>query len=199
MLVIVAVLLARFVNWAAAADQPAHRRRLPESDALVRTETAKHRQAVASVISWVTIALIVRRGAARSPTSWPSRWARWSRPPRCLVRRWVSVRSASCRTCCRGFFIITEKQYGFGDLVALTVAGIATPADRHRRGRHAARSPNCAPATVRCSPSPTGRSSSRVNLSKDWARAVVDIPVPTTRDLQRRQLKLLHAVCENAR
>ncbi|PRC58731.1 mechanosensitive ion channel protein MscS, partial [Mycobacterium sp. ITM-2017-0098] len=28
-----------------------------------------------------------------------------------------------------GFFIIPEKQYGFGDLVALTVSGIALPAE----------------------------------------------------------------------
>ena len=28
-----------------------------------------------------------------------------------------------------GFFIITEKQYGFGDLVALTVTGVAAPAE----------------------------------------------------------------------
>ena len=35
-----------------------------------------------------------------------------------------------------GFFIITEKQYGFGDLVALTVAGIAAaPRARWRTSR----------------------------------------------------------------
>ncbi len=33
-----------------------------------------------------------------------------------------------------------------------------------------------------------------LNLSKDWARAVVDIPVPTTADLNAVN-ELLHAVC----
>jgi small conductance mechanosensitive channel len=81
-----------------------------------------------------------------------------------------------------GFFIITEKQYGFGDLVALTVAGIAAPAegtviDVTLRVTKL-RSTEGEVFTI-----PNGQIVKSVNLSKDWARAVIDIPVPTSADL----------------
>lgn len=58
MLLIAAVLAARFVTW--LANRVTRRLDLgfTESDALVRSEATKHRQAVASVISWVSIVLI---------------------------------------------------------------------------------------------------------------------------------------------
>ena len=82
-----------------------------------------------------------------------------------------------------GFFIIVEKQYGFGDLVTLTVVS-ATEASgtvenvtlRVTR----LRSPNGEVMTI-----PNGQIVKAVNESKDWARAVVDIPVSTSVDLSR--------------
>ena len=53
-----AILLARFINWAASKIVRRIDADFQESDALVRSESAKHRQAVASVISWVSIALL---------------------------------------------------------------------------------------------------------------------------------------------
>jgi small conductance mechanosensitive channel len=44
---------------------------------------------------------------------------------------------------------------------------------------------------------PNGNIVRSLNLSKDWARAVVDIPVPTNADLNRVN-EVLHQVCENA-
>jgi small conductance mechanosensitive channel len=44
---------------------------------------------------------------------------------------------------------------------------------------------------------PNGNIVRSLNLSKDWARAVVDIPVPTTVDLNRVN-ELLNEVCEAA-
>ena len=58
MLVIAAMLIARFVGWLTHRVTARIDERFQESDALVRSETTKHRQAVASVISWVTIALV---------------------------------------------------------------------------------------------------------------------------------------------
>ena len=47
-----------------------------------------------------------------------------------------------------GFFIITERQYGFGDVVRLAVVGSASPAPaRSRTSRCASR--RCAPSTAR--------------------------------------------------
>jgi small conductance mechanosensitive channel len=81
-----------------------------------------------------------------------------------------------------GFFIITERQYGFGDVVAITATGSSTDASgtiedvtlRITRLRSA----NGEVVTV-----PNGQIVKVVNLSRDWARAVVDVPVPTTIDV----------------
>jgi small conductance mechanosensitive channel len=94
-----------------------------------------------------------------------------------------------------GFFIIVEKQYGFGDLVTLTVVS-ATEASgtvenvtlRVTR----LRSPNGEVLTI-----PNGQIVKAVNQSKDWARAVIDIPVSTTVDLNRVGEVLRHE-CEHA-
>jgi len=96
-----------------------------------------------------------------------------------------------------GFFIIAEKQYGFGDLVSLTVTGIAAEA----RGTvenvtlrvTRLRSTDGEVLTI-----PNGQIVKTVNLSKDWARAVVDIPVSTSADLNRVN-EVLHQECEHAR
>src|SRR5277367_565392 len=94
-----------------------------------------------------------------------------------------------------GFFLIVEKQYGFGDLVTLTVVS-ATEASgtvenvtlRVTR----LRSPNGEVLTI-----PNGQIVKAVNQSKDWARAVIDIPVSTTVDLNRVGEVLRHE-CEHA-
>ena len=69
MLLIGAVLAARFVTWAAQKVTERLDVGFAESDALVRSEATKHRQAVASVISWVSVVLIAIGSPCSSPTS----------------------------------------------------------------------------------------------------------------------------------
>jgi moderate conductance mechanosensitive channel len=94
-----------------------------------------------------------------------------------------------------GFFIIVEKQYGFGDLVTLTVVSATeasgTVEDVTLRVTRL-RSPNGEVLTI-----PNGQIVKAVNQSKDWARAVVDIPVSTTVDLNRVG-EVLRQECEHA-
>ncbi|MDT5205756.1 MAG: moderate conductance mechanosensitive channel, partial [Mycobacterium sp.] len=58
LVVIAAILAVRLVTW--IADQVTRQldEGFVESDALVRSEATKHRQAVASVVQWVAIVLI---------------------------------------------------------------------------------------------------------------------------------------------
>ena len=130
MLYLIGGLLAvRFVTWVANRITRRIDASFAESDALVRSEATKHRQAVASVISWVSIAadrdLVHRPDRRRSSLS---RSGRWSRRPRCSVPRSVSARSSVVQDLLSGFFIIVEKQYGFGDLVQLTMAAVTDDA-----------------------------------------------------------------------
>ena len=83
-----------------------------------------------------------------------------------------------------GFFIITERQYGFGDLIRLSVPGvpdqaIGTVEDVTLRV-----------TTVRTVDgevviTPNGQITQVTNLSRDWARAIVDVPVPVAADVNR--------------
>ena len=59
MLLIGAVLAARFVTWAAQKVSERLDVGFTESDALVRSEATKHRQAVASVIFLLSVVMIV--------------------------------------------------------------------------------------------------------------------------------------------
>ena len=95
-----------------------------------------------------------------------------------------------------GFFIITERQYGFGDVVSITVTGAGDPAtgtveDVTLRITQM-RSSNGEVITV-----PNGAIAKVVNLSRDWARAVVDVPVPTSVDVNQVN-EVLHEVGREA-
>jgi small conductance mechanosensitive channel len=79
--------------------------------------------------------------------------------------------------------LITERQYGFGDLVELTVTGGGT-------ARGTVEDVTLRVTRLRSGEGevyiiPNGQIVKALNLSKDWARAVVDIPVPTSADINR--------------
>jgi moderate conductance mechanosensitive channel len=196
LLLIGGLLAARFINWAANRIVRRIDAEYQESDQLVRTESAKHRQAVASVISWVSVAVLfvivivevtdvlaVPVGSLVAPAAVLG--AALGFGAQRLVQDLLS-----------GFFIITEKQYGFGDLVSLTVAGIAAPAEGTVEDVTLRvtklRSTEGEMFTI-----PNGQIVKTVNLSKDWARAVIDIPVPTSADLNLVN-DILHGVAEKA-
>ncbi|KKC05414.1 mechanosensitive ion channel family protein [Mycobacterium nebraskense] len=195
MVLIAAVLAARFVNWVAQHVTRQLNVGFAESDALVRSEASKHRQAVASVISWVSVVIIgiwvMMQIASVLQFSVGGLVA-----PATVVGAALGFGAQQLvRDLLSGFFILVERQYGFGDLVTLTVVS-ATEASgtvenvtlRVTR----LRSPDGEVLTI-----PNGQIVKVVNLSKDWARAVVDIPVSTNADLNRVN-EVLHQECDRA-
>jgi len=197
MVLIAAVLAARFVNWVAQQVTRQLDVGFAESDALVRSEATKHRQAVASVISWVSVVIIgiwvmlqIADLLRFSVTGLVA--------PATVVGAALGFGAQQLvRDLLAGFFILVEKQYGFGDLVQLTISGAATDAsgtvENVTLRVTKLRSPDGEVFTV-----PNGQIVKSVNLSKDWARAVVDIPVSTSADLNRVN-EVLHEQCEHAR
>ncbi|MGF2952035.1 mechanosensitive ion channel family protein [Mycobacterium sp. THU-M116] len=195
MVLIAAVLAARFVTW--LADQVTRKLDLGFSvgDALVRSEASKHRQAVASVIRWVSLVMIgiwVMLQAAEI--------LRFSVggliAPATVVGAALGFGAQQLvRDLLSGFFILIEKQYGFGDLVTLTIVAsteaTGTVQDVTLRITKL-RSPDGEVLTI-----PNGQIVKVANLSKDWARAVVDIPVSINADLNRVN-DVLHQECERA-
>jgi moderate conductance mechanosensitive channel len=196
LLLIGAVLAVRFVTWVAQQVTLQLDEGFAESDALVRSEATKHRQAVASVISWVStviIAIVVMLQIADI--------LRFSVgglvAPATVIGAALGFGAQQLvKDLLAGFFIIVERQYGFGDLVKLTIVGSTTDAtgtvENVTLRVTRLRSPDGEVFTV-----PNGQIVKSINLSKDWARAVVDIPVSTNADLNRVN-EVLHQECEHA-
>ena len=196
MLVIAAVLAVRFVTWVADHVTRQLDVGFAESDALVRSEATKHRQAVASVIQWVSIVVIAIWVIVQIANVLQFSLGGLVAPAAVLGAALGFGAQQLVKDLLSGFFIIVEKQYGFGDLVSLTVAGIAAEA------RGTVENVTLRVTRLRSSDGelftiPNGQIVKTVNLSKEWARAVVDIPVSTSSDLSRVN-EVLHQECERA-
>jgi small conductance mechanosensitive channel len=184
LLVTGAILLTRLAYWVGARITSRIDANARETDALVRSEQAKHRHALAQVITWATMVVIyIATGIAvaqRLGIPLPSLVA-----PAAVVA--VALGFGAQRIVqdiLAGFFIITERQYGFGDLVRLAVpsvgnSAIGTVEDVTLRV-----------TTVRTADgevvvTPNGQISQVINMSRGWARAVLDVPVPATVDVNK--------------
>jgi moderate conductance mechanosensitive channel len=184
LIVLGSVLLARFAAWVGRRVTDHIDARATGGDALVRSEAAKHRHSLTQVLTWVAIVLIYsvavffvldRLGVPVTGLVAPA------------TVLGVGLGFGAQRIVgdvLAGFFLITERQYGFGDVVAITVTGAAEPAtgtveDVTLRITRV-RSPNGEVMIV-----PNGQIVKVVNLSRDWARAVLDVPVPTTVDINQ--------------
>ncbi len=195
LLVIGGVLAARFINWAAQRITRRIDANFQDSDALVRSESVKHRQAVASVISYVAIGLLCIVVALEITDVLAVPVSSLVAPAAVLGAALGFGAQRIVQDLLAGFFIITEKQYGFGDLVQLTLGSsndaMGTVEDVTLRVTKL-RTSEGEMYTI-----PNGQIMKSLNLSKDWARAVIDIPIPTSADLNVVN-DVLHRVCDNA-
>ncbi len=196
LLLIGAVLAARFINWVAQKVTQRLDEGFTESDALVRSEANKHRQTLLSLISWISIVLIAIAVAVQLADILNISVSGFVAPAAVVGAALGFGAQQMVRDLLAGFFIILEKQYGFGDLVTLTVVS-ATDATG------TVENVTLRVTRLRASDGelltiPNGQIVKTVNLSKDWARAVVDIPVPSGADLGMINDTLRQA-CEHAR
>ena len=176
------IIVTRLIRWTAGKIS----RRLTKGDdrdATVRSETVKHGQAVASVISSVAIALLYVVVAVDIADQFGLPIGSLVAPAAVLGAALGFGAQRIVQDLLSGFFLITEKQYGFGDLVELTVTGggtaVGTVEDVTLRVTKL-RTGDGEMYTV-----PNGQIVKSLNMSKDWARAVVDVPVPTSADLNK--------------
>lgn len=179
-----AVLLARAVAWAGGQLT----RRLDEQaaadDNLVRSEQSKHRHALAQVGTWATlVALYVIAGLMvlkrlQVPLS--------GLVPVATVAGLALGFGAQriVQDLLAGFFLVAERQYGYGDVIRITVAAGTTTVTG-----------TVEDVTLRVTKirtmdgeviiTPNGQIVQITNLSRDWARAVIDVPVPAGLDVNQ--------------
>src|SRR5215472_10908550 len=180
LLVTGAALLTRLATWLRAKITGRIDARASETDSLVRSEASKHRHALAHVITWTT--LVVIYGVTAVAVA-----ARIGIPITSLIAP-AAVAAVALgfgaqrivQDVLAGIFIIAERQYGFGDLVRLSISPespVGTVEDVTLRI-----------TTLRTAEgeviiTPNGQITQVTNLSRDWARAVVDVPVPASADV----------------
>jgi small-conductance mechanosensitive channel len=182
LVVVFAIIATRLIRWIAGRISR-RLNRVDGSDALVRPEGVKHAQAVASVISSVAIAILYAVVAFDIANELGLPLGSLVAPAAVLGAALGFGAQRIVQDLLSGFFLITEKQYGFGDLVALTVTAggeaSGTVEDVTLRVTKL-RTSDGEVYTV-----PNGQIVKSLNLSKDWARAVVDIPVPVSADINK--------------
>jgi len=183
LLVLGAILLTRFAEW--VRDKITERidaRAADETDELRRSESAKYRHVFAQVVTWTVLAVIYVVTAVLIVEKLGVPLAGLVAPAALLsaalgfgLQRFVQDIGA-------GFFITGERQYGFGDVIRIAVTGVGeevtgTVEDVTLRVTRL-RSVSGEVITT-----PNGQIVQVTNLSRDWARAVIDVPVPATVDV----------------
>jgi small-conductance mechanosensitive channel len=196
LLILGAILLTRFAVWARDWTMNRIDARDAETDELVRSEAAKHRHVAAQVITWgllavmytVIVVLVIERfGVPLAGLVAPA--ALISAALGFGLQRFVQDIGA-------GLFITGERQYGFGDVVRISVSGISEPAfgtvEEVTLRVTRIRSESGEVITT-----PNGQIIQVTNLSRDWARAVIDVPVPSSIEVGNAT-EVLQRVCREA-
>jgi len=184
LLVVGSLLLARFVAWFGTRLTNRIDLQDQSDDALVRSEAAKHRHSLTQVITWTVVALIYsvtgvlvleRFGVPLSTLIAPATVAG------------VALGFGAQRIVqdiLAGFFMITERQYGFGDLIRISslgsTTGVTGTVEDVTLRTTRMRTVNGEVVII-----PNGQIKQVTNLSRDWARAVIDVPIPATADVTR--------------
>jgi small conductance mechanosensitive channel len=182
LVVIFTIIATRAIRWIAGRIS----RRLSEAhdnDKAVRSEAVKHRQAVASVIFSVAISVLYVVVSVDIANQLGLPLGSLVAPAAVLGAALGFGAQRIVQDLLSGLFIITEKQYGFGDLVELTVNGGG--AARGTVVDVTLRVTKLRTADGEVYTVPNGLIVKSLNLSRDWARAVVDIPVPASADINR--------------
>ncbi len=184
LLVLGAILVTRLAEWARGRIVTRIDARARETDELVRSELAKHRHVVAEVVTWaflamvyvITAVLVVQRlGVPLAGLVAPA--ALLSAALGFGMQRFVQDIGA-------GFFITAERQYGFGDVIRISVTGVSEPAVGTVEDV-TLRVTRIRSVSGEVITTPNGQITQVTNLSRDWARAVIDVPVPAAIEVGR--------------
>ena len=194
LLVLGAILLTRLAEWARGRIMTQIDAHASEADELVRSEAAKHRHVVAQVVTWSVLAVIYVVTAVLIVEHLGVPLAGLVAPAALLsaalgfgLQRFVQDIGA-------GLFITGERQYGFGDVVRIAAAGVAQPVTGTVEDV-TLRVTRIRSVSGEVITTPNGQIVQVTNLSRDWARAVIDVPVPSYVDVSH-VTDILHRVGE---
>jgi len=184
LLAVGAVLLVRFARWSAGRlTQRAQQNEDRESaQDLVAWEKSKHERALIQIVEWSSIALVYLVAAVMI-------LQRFNVPLTTLVAPAVVAGAALgfgaqsvVQDVLSGFFIFVERQYGDGDIIRIaqpgSTDGITGMVEEETLRTTTLRNENGELVII-----PNGQIRQVTNLSKDWARVVIDIPLAVNADV----------------
>jgi len=182
LLVLGALLLTRLADWIRAKWVARIDAQAAGADGLVASEAAKHRHVMAQVLTWTALAIVYVITAVLVITKLGVPLAGLVAPAALLsaalgfgLQRFVQDIGA-------GLFLTGEKQYGFGDLVKIDVNGVSDPStgtvEEVTLRVTRLRSDSGEVIII-----PNGSITQVTNLSRNWSRAVIDVPVPNRVDV----------------
>ncbi|GIF70377.1 hypothetical protein Ais01nite_84120 [Asanoa ishikariensis] len=181
--VVGAILLSRLTRWISGRIYQridAH----PASTGQIADEGAKHRHVVTQGLTWLIIVAIYSIAAVLI-------LQRLNVPVTGLVAPAAVLGVALgfgaqriVQDILAGTFIIFERQYGFGDTIRIGTLGSETGVTGtvEEVTLRITRLRTLQGEVVMI---PNGQIVQVINMSRDWARAVIDVPVPTSVDLTR--------------
>ena len=186
LLAIGSVLFVRFVRW--SADRLSQRAQGEEdrenTKDLVAWEKRKHERALIQIVEWTAIALIYVVTSVMI-------LERFDVPLTGLVAPAVVAGAALgfgaqnvVQDLLSGFFIFVERQYGDGDVIRIAqpgaTDGISGMVEEQTLRTTKIRNDNGELVII-----PNGQIRQVTNLSKDWARVVIDVPVAVDTDISK--------------
>ena len=196
LLVLGAILLTRLAEWVRGLIMTHIDAHASEADELVRSEAAKYRHVVAQVVTWSVLAVIYIVTAVLIIQHLGVPLAGLVAPAALLsaalgfgLQRFVQDIGA-------GLFITGERQYGFGDVVRIAVSGVSQPVTGTVEDV-TLRVTRIRSVSGEVITTPNGQIVQVTNLSRDWARAVIDVPVPSYVDVSH-VTEVLRRVGEDA-
>lgn len=195
LIVLGAVLAHRFLDWA-RVRYVARLDAESTGDQLVRSEQEKYHRALAQVLLWAVIVLVYIVAAFLVVVRLGIPVTGFVAPATVLGVALGFGAQRVVQDLLAGFFVIAERQYGYGDLVKVAVIGVPEPVIGTVEAV-SLRVTRIRATNGEVVVTPNGQIVQLTNYSRDWARAVLDVPVPVQLDVSHVS-EVLQAVGEAA-
>lgn len=179
LIVLAAVIVARIISkiarmWTGRIDS--HH---ADSDALVLSEDSKHMHALVQVVSYVAIAVVYVVAFVQVLMRFGVDLVALVAPATVLGAALGFGAQKIVQDFLAGFFIIAERQYGYGDSVSVEAgSSVSGTVEDVTLRVTKLRTIDGEVVTV-----PNGQITGTTNQSRDWARSLIDVPVPNTADM----------------
>lgn len=182
LIVLGAMLISRFLNWNRQRWVTRMDEREQQADLLVRSEQDKYRRALAQVVTWAVVVMVYVVAAVMVVDRLGVPLGSFVAPVTVLGVALGFGAQRIVQDLMAGFFIVAERQYGFGDLIKVAVVGVPEPV------LGTVESVSLRTTRMRTTKgevvvTPNGQIVQVTNYSRDWARAVLDVPVPAGMDV----------------